>query len=47
MTTLTETDDGELVVAVRVEDQQGSYIQVIHMIKDKTSYLIDNIEYDI
>ncbi len=47
MTTLTETDDGELVVAVRVEDKQGSYIQIIHITKDKTNYLINYIEYDI
>ncbi len=47
MTTLTKTDDGELVVAVRVEDKQGSYIQVIHMIRNESGYLISNIEYDI
>lgn len=47
MTTLTETEEGELVVAVRVEDKQGSYIQVIHIVKDKSNYLIDYIEYDI
>lgn len=47
MTTLRTADNGEFVVDVRVEDKQGGYIQIIHIVKDKTNYLIDSIEYDI
>jgi hypothetical protein len=44
---LTEIAENEYVVSVHIEDRNGSYIQVIHIIKEHDCYLISDIEYDI
>lgn len=41
------SSDGNLVINVRVNDKNGGYFQVIHMIKTDGRYYVDNIEYDI
>ncbi len=47
MTTLREEDSGELAVDVRLQDRQSSYIQIIHIVLEDSTYLVSNIEYDI
>lgn len=44
--TLTANND-EFIVSIRIADRKGSYIQVVHIVKNNNMYLIDNIEYDI
>lgn len=44
---LTKIDEKEYVLRVHIEDRNGSYIQVIHVVKEGERYLISNIEYDI
>lgn len=48
METCRETDDGNLMISVRVDDWRGSYIQVFTLIKDgNNKYLISKLQYDI
>jgi hypothetical protein len=45
-----ETKDisaGHLVVYVRVEDTEGEYAQIVHLVKKNGIFAIDDIEYDI
>ncbi len=44
---LRKVAENEFTVSVHIEDKNGGYIQVIHVIKEGESYLIANIEYDI
>lgn len=44
---LTKIDKNEYVLSVHIEDKNGSYIQVVHVVKEGERYLISDIEYDI
>jgi hypothetical protein len=44
---LKEVAENEYTVSVHIEDKNGRYIQVVHIIKEGECYLISDIEYDI
>jgi hypothetical protein len=44
---LKEVAKNEYTVSVHIEDKNGRYIQVVHIIKEGECYLISDIEYDI
>lgn len=44
---LLEIAENEYVVSVHIEDKDGRYIQILHIIKEKENYRISKIEYDI
>lgn len=44
---IKSTADENLDIWVRIADEKGEYIQVLHMVKIDERYYIDNIEYDI
>ncbi|MHB8128943.1 MAG: hypothetical protein ACYDEX_08090 [Mobilitalea sp.] len=44
---LKKVGENEFVVSVHIDDMNGRYIQVIHLIKSEDVYLISKIEYDI
>jgi len=44
---LKKVGENEFVVSIHIEDRNGRYIQVIHLIKNEDVYLISDIEYDI
>lgn len=48
METCRKTEDGNIVISVKVEDARGSYIQVFTLTKnEKNKYLISDLQYDI
>ena len=44
---LRKAEDNEYTVSISIEDKNGSYIQIIHFVKQEEGYFISNIEYDI
>lgn len=44
---LIKVSENEFIVSVQIDDKNGRYIQIIHIIKERDVYLISNIEYDI
>ena len=44
---IKKVGENEFVVSVHIDDMNGRYIQVIHLIKNEDVYLISDIEYDI